>query len=178
MQLNDFLDRDDSAFSEALATELCDFVKSLEEPLEGLALVAGDDCSVDYMLIAYSPRSTDRSWKDRLTGERFDVASWTFESNSLPKTHELLDALNLRFRSIHPKNDEAIETDQAEDAHVAKLHRSILDGFKLAVLRDASLASGNLFKTIYISDSELKIDLVASKELNSVATHAMYRAWR
>lgn len=176
-RLQEFLSRDDSVFIESVAADIETHLRSLDCRVSGYAILTGDDCWVDHLVAAYDT-GEGRSMAERLFGERFDVHSWQMCPTTFAQAQVQLEQLNNQFRSLHPQNDAAPEIDEYEASHVTRLHQSIICGFKLANTRCSQIAGFSTFKVFCIPDSDLDVDLHASRELNSWLVHSLYRVWR
>jgi hypothetical protein len=166
-----FLSRDDSRLIETLSAEIVAHVSVIDAEVFGYAILTGNDTSVEDLMCAYD-RNTPKN------DERFDVHAWEMCPGCLDNADDVLAELNEEFNRLYPTDPTRSETDEIEDAHVAKLHESIIAAMLRAQQQNETLRSEDVFCIFTIPDSLLEIDLRASKLLNSDAIHTRYAAWR
>ena len=172
-----FLDRDDSEFIETLASEIVAHLDSIDSPIYGYAILTGEDASVSDLVAAYNPYSSIRALA-RDNTYRFDVHGWEMCPRAIDKAYDVLDRLNTEFRSLYPARPDVYETDQVEDAHVAKLHDSIIASMVRAKSLHQKLQDERIFCVFTIPDSMIDVDVRASETLNSKSVHKKFVNWR
>ena len=167
-----FLNRDDSDLIAAIARELEAHVASIAGGVSGYAVLTGDDTSVTHLMAAYAVAGTtiDQSF--------FDVHAWEMCPGTFNDSVEILERLNAEFDRLYPVDPMQWETDEVQDAHVAKLHDTVLSGMQSAKLSAQALRAPSVFCVFTIPDSEHDIDLKSSQALNSPDIHTQFTRWR
>lgn len=177
-ELRIYIDRDKTPLAEAIAEDIASHLSEVNKPLTGYAILTGQDCWVSDLIAAFDTVEREVPILDRLLGERFDVHSWQMSPQTFTRAQQVLEQLNAEFRSLYPIREGSVETDETEEMYVAKLHQSIIDGFRRAKDQLPELQRSSVFKVFTIPDSDLDVDLYSSQGLNSWTVHTKYRIWR